>query len=106
MSYGVIGGTGLGLGYLVPSSVPVKWFPERRGLLTGVAVRALGGSIGDGSSGDALDSRMWGVLRNFAFLGEGYLVVTSGAGWSMQNPPAGCAPTGSVFSAWVTSAAA
>ena len=38
LTYGVIGGIGLGMGYVVPVAVLVKWFPDRRGLITGVAV--------------------------------------------------------------------
>jgi OFA family oxalate/formate antiporter-like MFS transporter len=42
LSYGVIGGVGLGFGYIVPVAVLVKWFPDRRGLITGVAVGGFG----------------------------------------------------------------
>ena len=42
LTYGVIGGTGLGMGYIVPISVLVKWFPDRRGLITGIAVGGFG----------------------------------------------------------------
>src|SRR5260370_35592946 len=38
LSYGFIGGVGLGFGYIVPVAVLVKWFPDRRGLITGIAV--------------------------------------------------------------------
>ena len=41
-SYGVIGGIGLGFGYIVPIAVLVKWFPDRRGLITGIAVGGFG----------------------------------------------------------------
>ena len=42
LSYGVMGGIGLGMGYIVPIAVLVKWFPERRGLITGIAVGGFG----------------------------------------------------------------
>src|SRR3979490_464691 len=42
LSYGLIGGIGLGLGYIVPVAVLVKWFPDRRGLITGIAVGVFG----------------------------------------------------------------
>jgi OFA family oxalate/formate antiporter-like MFS transporter len=94
LTYGVIGGTGLGLGYIVPVSVMVKWFPDKRGLLTGIAV----GGFGAGALVTApLATRLIqtvGVLRTFAYLGVAYLVVTSAAGWFMQNPPAGWVPEG------------
>src|SRR2546423_345314 len=41
-SYGLIGGIGLGLGYIVPVAVLVKWFPDKRGLITGIAVGGFG----------------------------------------------------------------
>src|SRR6266403_849765 len=41
-SYGVIGGIGLGFAYIVPVAVLVKWFPDRRGLITGIAVGGFG----------------------------------------------------------------
>jgi MFS transporter, OFA family, oxalate/formate antiporter len=42
LSYGVIGGIGLGLGYISPVSTLVKWFPDRRGLATGLAIMGFG----------------------------------------------------------------
>ena len=42
LTYGVIGGIGLGFAYIVPISVLVKWFPDRRGLMTGIAVGGFG----------------------------------------------------------------
>lgn len=94
MSYGVIGGAGLGFGYIVPISVLVKWFPDKRGLMTGIAV----GGFGAGALVTApLATRLiqtTGVLHTFAVLGIAFLVVTLFAGWFMQNPPAGWAPEG------------
>jgi OFA family oxalate/formate antiporter-like MFS transporter len=94
LSYGVIGGFGLGLGYIVPVSVLVKWFPDRRGLITGIAV----GGFGAGALVTApLATRLikvMGVLPTFAWLGAGYLVVTMAAGFFMQNPPKDWKPAG------------
>src|SRR6267143_1270965 len=42
LSYGLIVGIGLGLGYIVPVAVLVKWFPDQRGLITGIAVGGFG----------------------------------------------------------------
>lgn len=42
LSYGVVGGIGLGLGYISPVSTLVKWFPDRRGLATGLAIMGFG----------------------------------------------------------------
>src|SRR6266478_5630069 len=43
LSYGVLGGIGLGLGYIVPVATLIKWFPDKRGTITGVAVAGFGG---------------------------------------------------------------
>src|SRR5665213_107196 len=42
LSYGLLGGIGLGLGYIVPVATLVKWFPDKRGMITGIAVAGLG----------------------------------------------------------------
>src|ERR1700733_12346981 len=42
LTYGVIGGSGVGFSYIVPVAVLVKWFPDRRGLITGIAVGGFG----------------------------------------------------------------
>jgi len=93
-SYGLIGGIGLGLAYIVPVAVLVKWFPDRRGLITGVAV----GGFGAGALITApLATRLIqsvGVLNTFAYLGIAFLVVTVLAGLFMHNPPGGWRPAG------------
>src|SRR3954451_14467786 len=89
LSYGVIGGIGLGLGYIVPVAVLVKWFPDRRGLITGIAVGGFGaGALITAPVATQLIQSI-GVLHTFAYLGIGYLIVTAIAGWFMQNPPDG-----------------
>src|SRR3989475_4467057 len=94
LSYGVIGGIGLGLGYIVPVAVLVKWFPDRRGLITGVAVGGFGaGALVTAPIATRLIESV-GVLRTFAYLGIAYLVVTVAAGSFMSNPPAGWRPEG------------
>ena len=94
LSYGLIGGIGLGFAYIVPVAVLVKWFPDRRGLITGVAV----GGFGAGALITApLATRLIqsvGVLNTFAYLGVAYLIVTVLAGLFMRNPPDGWKPEG------------
>src|SRR5205807_1751701 len=94
LSYGLIGGIGLGFGYIVPVSLLVKWFPDRRGLITGVAV----GGFGAGALVTApLSTRLIqsvGVLPAFAYLGVALLMVTVVTGYFVQNPPAGWKPQG------------
>jgi MFS transporter, OFA family, oxalate/formate antiporter len=94
VSYGVIGGIGLGLGYIVPVAVLVKWFPDRRGLITGIAVGGFGaGALVTAPVATRLIQSV-GVLTTFAYLGIGYLVVTVISGAFMQNPPDGWKPEG------------
>jgi OFA family oxalate/formate antiporter-like MFS transporter len=94
LTYGVIGGIGLGFGYIVPISVLVKWFPERRGLMTGIAVGGFGaGALVTAPAATRL-IQTTGVLHTFAILGIAFLAVTVTAGWFMQNPPEGWAPEG------------
>jgi OFA family oxalate/formate antiporter-like MFS transporter len=94
LSYGVIGGIGLGLGYIVPVATLVKWFPDRRGLITGIAV----GGFGAGALITApVASRLIqvvGVLPTFAYLGVGYFIIAIIAALFMQNPPEGWQPEG------------
>ncbi len=94
LSYGLIGGIGLGFGYIVPVAVLVKWFPDRRGLITGIAVGGFGaGALVTAPLATQLIQSV-GVLKTFAYLGVAYLLVTMATGYFMQVPPAGWVPAG------------
>jgi OFA family oxalate/formate antiporter-like MFS transporter len=94
LTYGLVGGVGLGFGYIVPVSVLVKWFPDRRGLITGIAVGGFGaGALVTAPIATRLIERV-GVLQTFAYLRLAYLIVTPVAGWFMRNPPEGWKPEG------------
>ena len=94
LSYGLIGGIGLGFRYIVPVAVLVKWFPDRRGLITGIAVGGFGaGALITAPVATRLIQSV-GVLNTFAYLGIAYLIVTVVAGLFMQNPPEGWRPEG------------
>jgi OFA family oxalate/formate antiporter-like MFS transporter len=94
LSYGLIGGIGLGFGYIVPISVLVKWFPDRRGLITGIAVAGFGaGALVTAPVATRLIQSV-GVLKTFGYLGIAYLIVTVATGWFMVNPPDGWKPEG------------
>jgi OFA family oxalate/formate antiporter-like MFS transporter len=98
LSYGLIGGIGLGFGYIVPIAVLVKWFPDRRGLITGIAVAGFGaGALVTAPVATRLIQHV-GVLQTFAYLGVADLLVTMATGYFMQNPPDGWRPAG-----WVPS---
>jgi OFA family oxalate/formate antiporter-like MFS transporter len=94
LSYGVIGGLGLGLGYIVPIAVLVKWFPERRGLITGIAVGGFGAGalVAAPVAGKLLQSV--GLMPTFAYLGVAYGTVAVLGALFMRNPPEGWHPAG------------
>src|ERR1700704_1981058 len=100
LSYGIIGGIGLGFAYIVPVAVLVKWFPDRRGLITGIAVGGFGaGALVTAPVATRLIQSV-GVLPTFAYLGAAVLIVTVAGGFFMRNPPedwrqAGWTPTAS-----------
>jgi OFA family oxalate/formate antiporter-like MFS transporter len=94
LSYGVLGGIGLGLGYIVPVATLVKWFPDRRGLITGIAVAGFGtGALVAAPIATRLIAAV-GPLRTFAVFGVIYFLAVTGAGLFMRNPPAGYRPEG------------
>jgi len=94
LSYGFIGGLGLGFGYIVPVATLVKWFPDRRGLITGIAVGGFGaGALITAPVATRLIQTV-GVLPTFAYLGVAYLIIALVAGSFMQNPPDGWQPVG------------
>jgi OFA family oxalate/formate antiporter-like MFS transporter len=94
LTYGVIGGTGVGFSYIVPVAVLVKWFPDRRGLITGVAVGGFGaGALVTAPVATRLIQSV-GVLSTFTYLGVAFLIVTMVSGYFMQNPPEGWKPEG------------
>src|SRR5579863_8788841 len=87
LTYGVIGGTGLGMGYVVPIAGLVKWFPDRRGFITGLAVAGFGaGALFSAPAAAWLIVRV-GLMPTFAYLGVAYGAVAVAAGVFMQNPP-------------------
>jgi OFA family oxalate/formate antiporter-like MFS transporter len=94
LTYGFIGGIGLGLGYIVPVAVLLKWFPDKRGLMTGIAVGGFGaGALVTAPIATRLIQSV-GVMQTFACLGVAYLIVTVASGWFMQDPPVGWKPEG------------
>ena len=94
LGYGVIGGIGLGMGYIVPIAVLVKWFPEHRGLITGIAVAGFGaGSLISAPAAGKLMQSV-GLMPTFAYLGIAYGAVAVLSALFMRNPPEGWHPAG------------
>ena len=94
LTFGLIGGVGLGFGYIVPVAVLVRWFPDRRGFITGLAVCGFGaGALVTAPLAVRLIQAV-GVLRTFGWLGIGFLVLGVASGFFMKDPPADYCPAG------------
>jgi len=118
LTYGVIGGCGLGTGYVTPVATVSKWFPDKKGFATGMVVMGFGlGALFMSKifAPMLMDSFNWAaatdiasqqavLFKLFIALGFIFLVLTLPVGYMLQNPPAGYVPTG--FTPPVVSAAA
>ena len=94
LTYGLIAGAGIGLGYIVPVATLIKWFPDKRGFITGIAVAGFGGgAFVTAFVAKALVASS-GVFSAFSILGIIYLVMVVGAALFMKNPPEGWKPEG------------
>ncbi|MDC3412697.1 OFA family MFS transporter [Aquibacillus sp. 3ASR75-11] len=92
ITYGAIGGIGLGIGYISPVSTLVKWFPDRRGLATGMAVFGFGaGALIAGPLAERLMNTL-GIPATFYILGVSYLVLMSLGASYIVRPPEGWVP--------------
>ncbi|GAA0489272.1 OFA family MFS transporter [Salinibacillus aidingensis] len=92
--YGVIGGVGLGIGYIAPVSTLVKWFPDRRGLATGLAIMGFGfASLISGPAAAALIESV-GISATFYILGVIYFVVMTASSQYLAPPPKEWVPKG------------
>jgi MFS family permease len=99
---GVIGGFGLGLGYISPVSTLIKWFPDRRGMATGLAIMGFGGGAMIGSPlADKLmrhfsSADSVGVAPTIATMAVIYLIAMLCGAFGYRVPPTGWQPAGYV----------
>jgi len=94
LTYGVIGGIGLGTGYVAPVSTLIKWFPDRRGLATGLAIMGFGFSAAIASPiMDYLNNAV-GVANTFFILGASYFIIMFLSSLYLERPAEGWAPEG------------
>ena len=94
LGMGVIGGIGCGLGYIAPVSTLVRWFPDRRGMATGMAIMGFGGgAFLAGFLNVFLIARV-GIATTVMLLGVTYLVIMLAGSMLLSPPPHGWAPEG------------
>ncbi|MFC5996435.1 MFS transporter, partial [Pseudonocardia hispaniensis] len=99
VGYGLIGGIGLGIGYISPVSTLMKWFPDRPGMATGFAIMGFGGGalIASPWSNQMLSTfgrDVPGIAQTFLVQGIAYAVFMS-VGWLLiRVPPEGWTPAG------------
>ncbi len=104
LGYGVIGGIGLGIGYISPVSTLIKWFPDRPGLATGLAIMGFGGgaliasplsnALLNGYAADPGVSTADAVAPAFLTLGLVYAVLMALGAFVIRVPAEGWLPTG------------
>jgi MFS family permease len=103
---GVIGGIGLGLGYISPVSTLIKWFPDRRGMATGMAIMGFGGGamVGSPLAADLMKyfatATNVGVVQTFLVMAAVYFVFMISGAFGYRIPETGWKPDG-----WVPKAA-
>lgn len=99
LGYGFVGGIGLGIGYISPVSTLIKWFPDRPGMATGIAIMGFGGGalIASPWSAQMLASfgtDTGGIARTFLVHGVVYAVFMSMGVLLVRVPPDGWRPAG------------
>lgn len=100
LGYGVIGGIGLGLGYISPVSTLIKWFPDRPGMATGMAIMGFGGGAMIGSPlavalmAHFRTASSVGVTETFLVMGGAYFLFMLFGVFTVRLPPPGWSPSG------------
>jgi MFS transporter, OFA family, oxalate/formate antiporter len=112
VAYGIIGGLGNGFCYVTPIATLIRWFPDKRGLVTGLAVMGFGfGAFFMGKIAPMMIAAFKGgmtpsgVAQTFYIWGVIFLILVVGAAQLFKNPPAGWMPAGFVPSGSTVSAA-
>ncbi|WP_233861806.1 L-lactate MFS transporter [Paraburkholderia adhaesiva] len=100
LGYGVIGGIGLGLGYVSPVSTLIRWFPDRRGMATGMAIMGFGGGAMIAAPLSVLLMKHFasdtsvGVAQTFVVLGVAYFISMTIGALAIRVPAPGWKPAG------------
>ncbi|MDJ0573913.1 MAG: OFA family MFS transporter [Xenococcaceae cyanobacterium MO_234.B1] len=94
LGYGLLGGLGRGIGYVTPIATLIRWFPDQRGLVTGLAVMGVGaGAFLMGLIAPA-NIAAWGVANTLYLWGLIFWVLIVGSAQFLKNPPPGWQPAG------------
>jgi OFA family oxalate/formate antiporter-like MFS transporter len=108
-TYSILGGLGIGIAYVCPIATCVKWFPDKRGLITGLAVAGFGAgafffaplakALISGGSYEIMTLKLFtlpqvGVFNTFLTLGVIFLTAVIFGSSLLKNPPAGYKPAG------------
>ncbi len=94
LSYGLIGGIGLGTGYVTPVSTMMAWFPDRRGLATGMAIMGFGfATLVITPIAEALMATV-GLSKTFYILGAAFFTIMFLSAQYLEKPPVGWTPDG------------
>ncbi|MGS1018590.1 L-lactate MFS transporter [Burkholderia glumae] len=100
LGYGVIGGIGLGLGYVSPVSTLIRWFPDRRGMATGMAIMGFGGGamiaapLSVALMNHFKSATSVGVAETFVVLGVAYFISMTIGAFAIRVPAPGWKPAG------------
>ena len=100
LGYGVLGGCGLGIGYISPVKTLITWFPDRPGMATGMAIMGFGGGAMIASPLSVMLMKAFttpthlGVAQTFVVLGVVYFCFMAIGATIVRVPPAGWAPAG------------
>src|SRR5437660_9172988 len=94
LTFGIIGGIGIGLGYIVALAMLIKWFPDRRGFITGLAVARFAAAALISSPVAASLITSVGLGNTFLYLGIAYLVVIVIVAQFFRTAPEGYVPAG------------
>lgn len=100
LGYGVLGGCGLGLGYVSPVSTLIKWFPDRRGMATGMAIMGFGGGAMIGAPLGVMLMKYFhtdtsvGVAQAFVVMGVLYFISMVIGSLAIRIPPLDWKPAG------------
>ncbi|WP_342388283.1 L-lactate MFS transporter [Salinicoccus bachuensis] len=94
LGYGALGGIGLGIGYITPVSTLVKWFPDRRGMATGLAIMGFGFAAMLASPAMEFMIEAFSIGATFYVLAGVYFVIMLLSSLYLEKPPEGYQPEG------------